>query len=52
MDIMKITENVCNPDTGEGEWITRYDLVEEGPRLLVRRPVHDGFPLLWPKSEE
>lgn len=36
MDILGKIESICDPDTSNGEWISKYDLVESGERLLVQ----------------
>lgn len=36
VDILGKVERACDPDATAGEWISRYDLVEDGTRLLMR----------------
>jgi hypothetical protein len=35
VDLLDKLDNVCNTDKTEGEWIARFDLVEEGDKLMV-----------------
>ena len=35
--------NICNPQEEQGEWITEYDLVEDGDKLLVKRQSSPGL---------
>jgi len=35
-DILEKLEKLCDPDTDEGEWVGRFDLVEDGDRLVLK----------------
>ncbi|PNW84622.1 hypothetical protein CHLRE_03g151700v5 [Chlamydomonas reinhardtii] len=35
-DILERVEKMCDPDTDDGEWITKYDIVEEDSALVLK----------------
>lgn len=35
-DVLERLERMCNPDQNEGDWITMYDIVEQGTNLQLK----------------
>jgi hypothetical protein len=41
-DIIDMAEHMCDPQSEHGEWISEYDTVEEGDKLVLRRQSAQG----------